>query len=138
MQLESYIQTTNKRMERIEEDTRVMMGFLMGSPQMSTSLSIGFIHFVDARGKKHPVLMNMASSFEVCCSKVMYHYPEIILTVTFSNSMTLFERYFNRAVPKARRCDDIWTLEHIIWPSITAEKHQTSLARMCGLALNAA
>ena len=44
-----------------------MMGLLqtfIGSAQM-TRMSIGFIYLVDATGHKHPVSMNMASSFDV-------------------------------------------------------------------------
>ena len=60
MQLES-------RTERVEENMHAMMGLLqtfIGSPQM-TRVSIGFIYLVDATHKKHPIPMNMASSFEV-------------------------------------------------------------------------
>ena len=69
---------------------------------MLTRISIGFIDLVDAAGQKHPVPMNMASSFEVR----LYVSPEIILIIIFSNSMTLFEHYFNQAVFKARCYDD--------------------------------
>ena len=67
MQLESHAQTTDKRMERMEGNMHAMMNLLqtfIGSPQM-TSISTGFIYLVDATHKKHPVPMNMASSFEV-------------------------------------------------------------------------
>ena len=67
MQLESHTRTADRRMESIEEEMRAMMGLLqtfIGSPQM-TSLSIGLIYLVDVTQKKHPVPMNMASSFEV-------------------------------------------------------------------------
>ena len=67
MQLESHTRTTDRRMERVEGDMRAMMGLLqtfIGSPQL-TSLSIGLIYLVDVTHKKHPVPMNMASSFEV-------------------------------------------------------------------------
>ena len=33
--------------------------------------------------------------------------PEIALTMIFSNSMILFEHYFNQAVFKERRYDDM-------------------------------
>ena len=67
MQLQSHTQTSDERIERMEGDMRTRMGLLqtfIGSPQM-TSVSIGFIYLVDATHKKHPVPMNMASSFEV-------------------------------------------------------------------------
>ena len=67
MQLESHTQTTDRRIESIEGDMRAMMSLLqtfIGSPQM-TSVSSGFIYLVDATHKKHPVPMNMASSFAV-------------------------------------------------------------------------
>ena len=67
MQLESRTQTTDRRTERMEGGMRAMMGLLqtfIGSPQM-TRVSIGFIYLVDATHKKHPIPMNMASSFEV-------------------------------------------------------------------------
>ena len=73
------------------------------SPQMTASVSIGLIYLVDATGQKHSVPMNMALSFEVR----LYVFPEIILIITFSNSMTLFEHYFNQAVFKARNYDDM-------------------------------
>ena len=60
MQLESRAQITDRRMERIEG----LLQTFIGSPQM-TSVSIGFIYLVDATHTKHPVPMNMASSFEV-------------------------------------------------------------------------
>ena len=93
-------------MERIEGDMRAMMGLLqtfIDSPQTIASVSIGFIYLVDATGQKHSVPMNMASSFEVR----LYVFPEIILIITFSNSMTLSEHYFNQAVFKARNYDDM-------------------------------
>ena len=93
------------RTERIEEEMRAMKGLLqtfIDSPQMTASVSIGFIYLVDATGQKHPVPMNMASSLEVR----LYVSPEIILIIIFSNSMTLFEHYFNQAVFKARYYDD--------------------------------
>ena len=93
-------------MERIEGDMRAMMGLFqtfIGSPQMS-SVSIGSIYLVDATHKKHPVPMNMASSFDVRFFDVS---PEIILTIIFSNLMILFEHCFNQAVFKARDYDDM-------------------------------
>ena len=65
IQIESHAQTTDRRIEKIEEDMRVVMAFLGGSPQIPTRVSIGFIYLVDATGQKHPVPMNMALSFEV-------------------------------------------------------------------------
>ena len=102
MQLES-------RAERTEENVCAMMGLLrtfifIGSPQI-TSVSVGFIYLVDTTYKKHPVSMNMASSFEVHFLRLMYLL--IILTIIFSNSMILFEHYFSQAVFKARSYDDI-------------------------------
>ena len=99
MQLDSHTQTTDRRMEKIND----LLQTFIGSPQLIASTSIGFIYLVDATHKKHPVPMNMASSFEVR----LYVSPEIILTIIFSNSMTLFEHYFNQAVLKARYYDDI-------------------------------
>ena len=67
MQLESHTRTSERRMERIEGDMHAVMGLLqtfIGSPQM-TRVSIGFVYLVDATGHKHPVPMNMASSFVV-------------------------------------------------------------------------
>ena len=90
----------------MEGDMRAMMGLLqtfIDSPQIIASVSIGFIYLVDVTGQKHSVPMNMASSFEVR----LYVSPEIILIITFSNSMTLFEHYFNQAVFKARNYDDM-------------------------------
>ena len=90
---------------RIEEDMRPMMGLFqtfIDSPQILTRISIVFIDLVDATGQKHPAPMNMASSLEVR----LYVSPEIILIIIFSNSMTLFEHYFNQAVFKARYYDD--------------------------------
>ena len=67
MQLESHIQTTDRRMERIQGNMRAMMGLpqtFIGSPQM-TGVLIEFIYLVDAAHKQHPAPMDMASSFEV-------------------------------------------------------------------------
>ena len=64
MQLESRTQTTDRRMERIEGAMMGLLQTFIGSPQVN-SLSIGFIFLVDATHKKHPVPMNMASSFDV-------------------------------------------------------------------------
>ena len=75
-------------MERMEEDMYVMMNLFQtftASLQMLTSISIGFTYLVNVAGKKHPVPMNMASSFEVCFLHVIYHYSEFILTIIFSD-----------------------------------------------------
>ena len=78
----------------IEEDMHPMMGLFqtfIDSPQMFTRILLGLIYLVDATGQKHPVPMDMTSLFEVC----LYVSPGIILIIIFSNSMTLFEYYFN-------------------------------------------
>ena len=62
MQLESHTQKIDRRMERIEEAMMAFFQTFTGSPQMTASVSIGWIYLVDATHKKHPVPMNMASS----------------------------------------------------------------------------
>lgn len=68
VQVENHTETFDRRMERLEGNQQAMMSLIqtfMGSPQILTAVSMGFIYLMDATGCRHPVPRTMALSFEV-------------------------------------------------------------------------
>ena len=71
-------ETSKRRLEKMEENIRAVMegntqavkAFIQTTiSQQISSVFMGTITLIDATGQKHPILMNMAGSFEVCYYK---------------------------------------------------------------------
>jgi len=84
IQLEKHAETSEQRLEKMEENIRKAMEgntqavkhFIQTTiAQQMSSVLMAAITLIDATGQKHPVLMNMAGSLEVSPYKIWKIFP---------------------------------------------------------------